>query len=264
MTVGEERTVLRLPLLRALLAQGLALALVVVLVYLLALLPWRMSLFSVALLQGVVAAVIGWRLGLSRWWLWINLAFLPALLVMQRADLPAWLFLLGFVLLLLVNWNSLREQVPLYLSGRKAQQRLQQFMSEREPPLCFVDLGCGTAGTVLQLARRFPRGQFVGVETAPLLFAFAWLRCLLQENCSIRYRSLWQVELGEFDAVYCFLSPVPMPRLWAKAQAEMCAGSWLISNTFEIPGVPADRELDVSEGRQTSLFLWQMKGAEIR
>ena len=79
MTAGEERTVLRLPLLRALLAQGLALALVVVLVYLLALLPWRMSLFSVALLQGVVAAGIGWRLGLSRWWLWINLAFLPAL-----------------------------------------------------------------------------------------------------------------------------------------------------------------------------------------
>ena len=61
MTTGEERAVLRLPLLRALLAQGLAVALVVVLVYLLALLPWRMSLFSVALLQGVVAAGIGWR-----------------------------------------------------------------------------------------------------------------------------------------------------------------------------------------------------------
>ena len=45
MTTGGERTVLRLPVLRALLAQGLAAALVVVLVYLLALLPWRMSLF---------------------------------------------------------------------------------------------------------------------------------------------------------------------------------------------------------------------------
>ena len=264
MTTGRERTVLRLPVLRALLAQGLAVALMVVLVYLLALLPWRLSLFSIALLQGVLAAVIGWRLGLSRWWWWINLAFLPALLLMQRADLPAWLFLLGFVVLLLINWNSLREQVPLYLSGRKAQQRLQQCLSEREPPLRFVDLGCGTAGAVLQMARWFPRGQFVGVETAPLLFVFAWLRCLLQENCSIRYRSLWQVELGDFDVVYCFLSPVPMARLWAKAQVEMHANSWLISNTFEIPGVSADREFEINEGRQTSLFLWHMKGAEIR
>ena len=264
MTTGGERTVLRLPVLRALLAQGLAAALVVVLVYLLALLPWRMSLFSVALLQGVLAAAIGWRLGLSRWWLWINLAFLPALLLAQRAELPAWLFLLGFVLLLLVNWNSLREQVPLYLSGHKAQQRLQQCLSEREPTLHFVDLGCGTAGTLLQLARQFPRGQFVGVETAPLLFVLAWLRCLFQENCHIRYRSLWRTELSEFDVVYCFLSPVPMPRLWSKAQAEMRAGSWLISNTFEIPGVPADRLFEINEGRQTALFLWQMKGAVIR
>lgn len=264
MAIGEERAVLRLPVLRALLAQGLAVALVVVLVYLLALLPWRMSLLSVALLQGVLAAVIGWRLGLSRWWLWINLAFLPALLVLQRAELPGWLFLLGFVLLLLVNWNSLREQVPLYLSGRKAQQRLQQCLSERELPLRFVDLGCGTAGTLLQLARRFPRGQFVGVETAPLLFVFAWLRCLLQENCSIRYQSLWQVDLATFDVAYCFLSPVPMPRLWAKAQTEMRAGSWLISNTFEIADVPADQVFEINEGRQTRLLLWQMKGADIR
>jgi SAM-dependent methyltransferase len=251
-------------MLRALMAQGLAVALVVVLVYLLALLHWRMSLFSVALLQGVLAAAIGWRLGLSRWWLWINLAFLPALLLVQRADLPAWLFLLGFVLLLLINWNSLRERVPLYLSGHKAQQRLQQCLSELEPPLRFVDLGCGTAGILLQLARQFPRGQFVGVETAPLLFVVAWLRCLFQENCSIRYRSLWRVDLSQFDVVYCFLSPVPMPRLWAKAQAEMRAGSRLVSNTFEIPGVPADRLLEVDQGRQTALLIWQIKGADIR
>ncbi|WP_296270341.1 class I SAM-dependent methyltransferase [Pseudomonas sp. UBA6323] len=263
MTTGGERTVLRLPVLRALLAQSLAVALVVVLVYLLALLPWRMSLFSVALLQGVLAAAIGWRLGLSRWWLCINLAFLPTLLLVQRADLPAWLFLLGFVLLLLVNWNSLREQVPLYLSGRKAQQRLQQCLSELEPTLRFVDLGCGTAGTLLQLARQFPRGHFVGVETAPLLFLLAWLRCLFQENCHVHYRSLWQTTLGDFDVVYCFLSPVPMPRLWAKAQAEMRAGSWLISNTFEIPGVPAERLLAINEGRQTSLLVWQIKDAPI-
>ncbi|QFT20562.1 hypothetical protein FIV02_03105 [Pseudomonas sp. THAF187a] len=262
--MGDERVLAPLPLMRALLAQGLALALVVVLVYLLALLSWRLPLLSVALLQGMLAALIGWRLGLSRWWWWINLAFLPALLLAQRAELPAWLFLLGFVVLLLVNWNSLRERVPLYLSGRRAQQQLQRCLSEREPPLRFVDLGCGTAGTLLQLARHCPRGQFVGVETAPLLFVFAWLRCLLQENCSIRYQSLWRVDLADFDIAYCFLSPVPMPRLWRKAEGEMRPGSWLISNTFEIPGVPADRTLAVDEGRQTSLYLWQMKAVDIR
>lgn len=260
----EERGVLRLPLWRAVLAQGLAIALVVLLVYLLALLHVRLPLMIVALVQGLLAALIGWRLGLSRWWGWINLAFLPALLLAQRAELPAWLFLLAFVLLLLVNWNSLRERVPLYLSGRRARQQLQQWLAERESPVRFIDLGCGSAGTLLYLARQFPRGHFVGVETAPLLFVFAWLRCLLQDNCSIRYQSLWRTDLSGFDGVYCFLSPVPMPRLWIKAQAEMPAGSWLISNTFEIPGVPADQALALNQGRQTQLLLWQIKGTDIR
>lgn len=261
--MGQGGAVTRLPLVRAMLAQGLAIILVVGLVYLLALLGRPLPLMAVSLVQGVAAAAIGWRLGLSRWWLWINLAFLPALLLVQRAELPAWLFLLGFVLLLLVNWNSLREQVPLYLSGRRARQQLQQWLAEREQPPSFVDLGCGTAGTLLYLARQFPRGRFVGVETAPLLFALAWLRCLLQDNCSIRYQSLWCTDLADFDGVYCFLSPVPMPRLWAKARTEMRAGCWLISNSFEIPGVPADQVLELNEGRQTRLLLWQMKGTDI-
>lgn len=262
--MDERRASLRQPLGRVLLAQGLAVVLVVVLVYLLALLSWRLPPALVALLQGVLAAAIGWRLGLSRWWLWINLAFLPALLLVQRAELPAWLYLLGFVLLLLVNWNSLRERVPLYLSGRRAQSQLAQWIATREQPLSFVDLGCGTAGTLLHLARRFPHGRFVGVETAPLLFLVAWLRCLLQGNCSIRYRSLWRTDLAEFDLAYCFLSPVPMPRLWAQAQAQMRAGSWLISNSFAVPGVEPDDVRELNEGRQTRLLFWQMGAADIR
>lgn len=260
----EERAFWRLPLLRAVLAQLLAVVLVVALVYLLALAAWRLPLHAVSVAQGMLAAVIGWRLGLSRWWFWINLAFVPALLVMLRFGLPGWVFLLAFVVLLLVNWNSLREQVPLYLSGSKARQQLGGWLESREPSASFIDLGCGTAGTLLHLARRFPRGQFVGVETAPLLFVLAWLRCLLQGNCSIRYRSLWNTDLAGFDTVYCFLSPAPMPRLWAKASAEMTAGSWLISNSFAVPGVEPDEVRELDEGRQTQLLLWQMGRPDIR
>lgn len=260
----EEHGFLRLPLLRAVLAQVLAAVLVVALVYLLALAAWRLPLHAVSLAQGLLAAFIGWRLGLSRWWFWINLAFVPALLVMLRLGLPSWVFMLAFVMLLLVNWNSLREQVPLYLSGSKAREQLGVWLESREPAASFIDLGCGTAGTLLFLARRFPRGQFIGVETAPLLFVLAWLRCLMQDNCNIRYRSLWRADLAGFDTVYCFLSPAPMPRLWEKACAEMAPGSWLISNSFTVPGVEPDSVRELNEGRQTQLLFWQMRGADIR
>ncbi len=263
--MNENQEALRRPWRRVLLAQGLAVVALLAAVYLLALLsPLRLSLWLAALLQGALAAVIGWRLGLSRWWLWINLAFLPALWLQQQAALPGWLYLLGFALLLLVNWNSLGERVPLYLSGRRARQQLGEWLAAREQPAHFVDLGCGAAGTLLHLARRFPRGRFVGVESAPLLFLLAWLRCLSQGNCSIRYQSLWHTQLAPFDAVYCFLSPVPMPRLWAKACSEMAPGSWLISNSFAIPGVAPDARCELGEGRQTELLFWQMGGADIR
>ncbi|MGX5728619.1 methyltransferase domain-containing protein [Metapseudomonas otitidis] len=247
------------PLGRALLAHGAAVMLLALLVYALAwLLGQRLPLWALALLEGGLAAGIGQRLGLSRWWAWINLAFLPALLLVQHLALPPWLFLLGFVLVALVNWNSVFERVPLYLSGDRAVQRLGDWLDGQPQALRFVDLGCGTGGLLVRLARRFPERHFVGVETAPLLFLLAWLRCLPLRNCSVRYQSLWRTDLAAFDLAYCFLSPEPMPRLWEKALGEMRSGSWLVSNTFEVPGVAPQHSLPVMVGRQTALLFWPM------
>jgi len=85
----------------------------------------------------------------------------------------------------------------------------------------------------------------------------AWLRCLGRANCRVYYRSLWDEPLGDYDVAYCFLSPAPMPRLWQKVQAEMRPGSRLISNTFAIPGVPAQRVIELHDWRRSCLLLWQ-------
>ena len=62
----------------------------------------------------------------------------------------------------------------------------------------------------------------------------AWLRCLPLRNASIRLGSLWRTELAGFDVAYAFLSPVPMPALWAKARREMPPGTRFISHSFEV------------------------------
>lgn len=247
------------PLGRALLAHGAAVVLLALLVYGLAwLFGLRLPLWVLALLEGGLAAGIGHGLGLSRWWAWINWVFLPALLLVQHLALPSWLFLLGFALVALVNWNSVFERVPLYLSGDRAVQLLGDWLDGQPQARRFVDLGCGTGGLLVRLARRFPETGFVGVETAPLLFLLAWLRCLPLRNCSVRYQSLWRTDLGTFDLAYCFLSPEPMPRLWEKAVREMRCGSWLVSNTFEVPGVVPQYVRPVGVGRQTALLFWPM------
>lgn len=251
---------LRLPIFRALLAQLLALAVLAALVMVLARLEWRLPLWGFALAQGLGAALLGHRLGLSRWWLPLNALFAPALLLAQRFDIPAWLPLTGFVVLVLLNWNSARERVPLYLSGRSSRQALRELLATRPAGFTFIDLGCGLGSALCPLARVFPQARFIGVETAPLSFFIAWLRSLPLGNCQVRYRNLWQQPLDDADVVYCFLSPEPMPRLWRKAQAQMKAGSWLLSNSFTVPGVPPSRALALDDWRDSRLFCWEMPG----
>jgi SAM-dependent methyltransferase len=221
---------------------------------------WRPGALPAALLQGLLAAGLARALGLSRWWGWLNLGFVPGLVLASGAALPSWVFLAGFALLLLLNWNSIGERVPLYLTGAQTRRQLAAILAQQSADFRFIDLGCGPAGNLLGLARQFPQAQFVGVETAPLSFAIAWLRALPRSNCRIRYENLWRTDLAQFDVVYCFLSPAPMPRLWAKALAQMPAGSHLVSNTFEVPGVPADRQVELHDWRNSRLLLWQMPG----
>lgn len=255
------RVVRQYPALLALSAQLGAVVLIGLALYLTAQLsPWRPSWLAVGLLQGVLAATLACYLGLSRWWCGLNLLFAPALLLASGAALPSWVFLAGFVLLLLLNWNSVSERVPLYLTAAPARRELRRLLAQQSASFRFVDLGCGPAGTLLSLARQFPQAQFVGVETAPLSFALAWLRALPVRNCQVRYENLWRCDLAAFDVVYCFLSPAPMAELWAKAREQMPAGSWLLSNTFEVPGVPADEQIELHDWRKSRLLLWRMPG----
>ncbi|WP_462379650.1 class I SAM-dependent methyltransferase [Pseudomonas sp. Marseille-QA0892] len=258
MAAGVTRT----PALRALLAQVLsAVCIWLVLLALFQLANIRVPLWGVVTLQAVGAAAIGVRLGLSRWWVPINLGFVPALALMYMLSLPAWAYAVLFVLLLLFNWNSFSERVPLYLSGEPAEQALATMIEEQGGNVSFIDLGCGLGGTLSRLARRFPQARFEGVETAPLSFAWAWLRTLGLRNCRIRYRNLWKQDLAAFDLVYCFLSPAPMAALWVKALAEMKTNARFVSNSFEIPDSPPSSTVALNDWRDSRLLVWIMPGA---
>ncbi len=251
----------RAPALLALASQLLALVISWLLLLALArLFGVHLGLLSAAMLQGVLAVACGQRLGLSPWWLPINLGFVPGLVLLQSQAVPPWLLLIAFLALLLLNWNALVERVPLYLTGPAAERCLAERLDRLPGTFRFVDLGCGLGGTLARLARRYPHAQFAGVETAPLTFALCWLRCLPRGNCRVRLRSLWREPLDRHDVVYCFLSPAPMPALWRKACAEMHGDALLISNSFEVPGVAPIEVLDVDDWRRSRLLLWRPGG----
>lgn len=219
---------------------------------------WLLPLPGLLLLQALLALAASVLLQQPRWWWLIHLSFAPGLWLASRGEWASGWLLAGFALLALLNWNSLGERVPLYLTGRATEHELQRLLDELPAGFRFVDLGCGLAGTLVRLAQRYPQSSFTGVETAPLVFALAWLRSRGQVNCQVRYRSLWDEPLQDYEVVYCFLSPAPMPRLWAKVRAEMPPGGLLISNSFAIPGVPPQGEIALQDWRDSRLLLWRL------
>ncbi len=211
----------------------------------------------ILLLQGIAACAIGRALGLSL--LWIPIQILLPLAIAYNAVVPSWVYPAALVFCLLIYWNSASEQVPLYLTNRRTWKALSDLV-QTSGARTFVDLGSGMGGVVTYLARAHPSLQAVGLETAPLVFLASKIRVIAtgRGNAKVTYKSIWEEDLSAHDIVYCFLSPVPMPRMFAKAKAEMRPGTLFVSNSFAVPGKEATDISDVADGRKTRLYIYRM------
>ena len=171
---------------------------------------------------------------------------------------PPLFFLFGFLLLLLVYWSTFRSQVPLYLSSRKVWMALETLLPA-DRPLRFIDIGSGLGGVLTHLARARPESHFHGVEIAPLPFILSWLRIRLGgfRNCTVRRQSLWDCDLGDYDVVFAYLSPVPMAELWQKVERELHPGALFISNSFNVSDHPPQTTREIDDLHRSKLYVWK-------
>jgi hypothetical protein len=206
--------------------------------------------------QGLVAAVVGTRFRLARWWIPIHLALPPLAGLLLALPIPGLVYFALFAIFALVFWNAGLNRVPLYLSSRRAKDELAKLLPAGR--VRFLDLGAGLGGTVLALAARRGDGEFVGIESAPVPFALSWLRATFAglPHARVAYGDFRAHDLGGYDLVYAFLSPAPMAELYQKARREMKPGALFVSNTFAVPDAPPDRTIDLGDWRGGRLFIW--------
>jgi cyclopropane fatty-acyl-phospholipid synthase-like methyltransferase len=145
--------------------------------------------------------------------------------------------------------------VPLYLSNAATAAAVATLLPP--VPCKVIDLGCGDGALLRKLARARPDCQFLGIEHAPLPWAWARLAAIDLANCEIRFGDFWRQALGQFDVVYAFLSPAPMSQLWAKARKEMQPRTLLVSNSFPVPDTRPERTLELTDRRATRLFCYR-------
>ncbi|WP_169568654.1 class I SAM-dependent methyltransferase [Sneathiella limimaris] len=220
---------------------------------------FAIPLFAKLTLQGVLAGVGSLCLRQSYWWVVIQLLFPFCIFAGLQYQIPLWVYPIILLLLALVFWNVVINRVPLYLTNQSTTNQIAKLLPKKGE-IKFADLGSGLASTLRGVASQRADVKCVGYETAPIPFILSWLlvRINRQQNVSLKMQSLWSADLAQYDVVYCFLSPVPMERLFEKAKSEMKPGSLFISNSFSVPGQKPTRTVRIKDGRQTKLLIWKM------
>jgi len=211
-----------------------------------------------SLVQGSIAAFIGYQLKMAAWWIPIHFLFMPALVAILSLELsPIW-FSMSFLLLFLIYGKTYQTQVPLYLSSQDVTRAITSLLPAHQR-FTFIDLGSGCGGLLNKLSKTHTQGTYYGIEAAPLPFLISKLRNLLiATKCNIKWGDFWHHDLSHYDVVYAYLSPVPMESLWEKVRQEMRPGSLLISNTFKIPGVEPEKCIQLNDFSKSTLYIWRI------
>lgn len=209
-----------------------------------------------AVVQGAVAMRIALFAGAASWWLGLHVAFVPCAVWAQGLALhPAW-WAGAFALLLAAFGATFRTQVPLFITARRVRTALPEMLPEGRN-LRVIDLGCGLGSVVTAIKRSRPDCECHGVELAWLPYIVSRVRAA-RSGCRVERRDLMTVDLSGYDVVYAFLSPAPMPALWAKARREMRPGARFVSLAFDVPGVPAEQVIRAGASERHTLRVWTM------
>ncbi len=243
-----------MPLLRAMVAQLLGLALVLA-----RLLPeWLHGTWRLVLLQALAAAAVSRLLRQPAWWVPMHLLFLPAVMGMLTLHLPSGFYLAVFVLLSLVFWGTVKGDVPLFLSSAEVAASVAE-MAEQEHAGMVADVGAGVGSVVVPLARRLPVVAIEAWERAPLPWAIAAWRCRRLANVAVRRASFWSCHFARYDLLFAFLSPAAMPALGEKIRREMRPGSLFVSSSFPVPDWTPESVRKVNDRRGTVLYCYRIQ-----
>lgn len=180
----------------------------------------------------------------------IAAGFPLSLMASAQALLPAWVWLLPLVLLLLAYPQRSWRDAPLFPTPPGALDELSK-RAPLQPGDQLLDAGCGLGAGLRALRRAYPAAQIEGIEWSHLLAFFSRLRC---RWAKVHQGDMWALDWRPYRLVYLFQRPESMAQAWDKAQAELAPGSWLVSLDFEVAGRKPDARIDLHHGRQLWVY----------
>ncbi len=212
----------------------------------------------IVLVHSMTAWLVSIFLNLATPWRIINLIFIGAILIVTSSPNSNLTIGIATLALVVLYLPTIWSRVPYYPTNREMYEVVKNNLPQNSA-FSFIDLGSGFSGLLGYLAKNFPDAKFVGVELSPLAYLISKLKFSLigPRNVDIYFKDIWKMNLNEYDFVYAFLAPPPMPILWEKANKEMRAGTTLLVNSFPCPAAE-EKKINLSSSKNAALYIYKI------
>ncbi|MEZ5314707.1 MAG: hypothetical protein R3E91_00605 [Chlamydiales bacterium] len=138
----------------------------------------------------------------------------------------------------------------------KAKQALFSLLPKT--PKNVFELGSGWGNLACSLAKHYPWAWIHAFEGSwfPWIVSLGLKKILGIHNLKISRKNFLKISIKEADLVVCYLYPKAMEKLKSKFKKEMKPGTWIITNTFSIPGWIPIRTVELNDLFGSKIYLY--------
>lgn len=173
------------------------------------------------------------------------------------------IYLLFFIItlsVLSIVFSTLRNGISPMPTSKKVKKCLLQNLPKLVPEDGVIyELGSGWGSLVFRLADHYPLAEIRALESSPIPFYISLTRSIFNSSPKIKFirQDIFAVDLQNASLIVCYLYPGAMQRLQEKFKNELAQGTWVISNTFAIPGKKAIYTYEVNDLYHSKIYVYQ-------
>ena len=158
------------------------------------------------------------------------------------------LFIFFFIFFILQFYNMIfRGYAPFISTRGKILDKILSELKIKEDATVY-ELGCGQAGFLRALRKKYPKAQLIGVEYQLLPYIIGKTQSGLS-NSKIKFikKDIFKVNLKQADLIYCYLNPGTMAKLENKFKDEAKSGAQIISYQFPLPNTQTNNTISIDK-----------------
>jgi hypothetical protein len=149
-------------------------------------------------------------------------------------------------------------------TGGKVKKHLLNILADQQSGRHIYELGSGWGTLALPIAGLFSASRVIGYENSIVPFLVSRLRLAISstKNLELRRANFFKIDLSDATLVVCYQSPRNMSNLRPKFEAELSDDSYVVSNTFAVPGWKPTETYRVDDMFKTRIYVYRVGNAK--